>query len=232
MRKFLQECADKDTAITDSLIRTRALDVAKSLYIAEDKFKASSGWVENFKHRHGIRGGKWIHGTKNVSVLNNPNPGLTGTSASALSYHLPAPPSTNESPMRSNRYDSPEIDNGPQWSGSSHRVLSLSTGAPSLPSPLSSSSNGSMDDLHVDDGDKMQDHATGYLQPPPNMMYAALPDPRGPPSLAEAETAMNTLLHFLDTCPQQIVEQTERELLTTIKFALFQYGSGVPFSRR
>lgn len=32
----------------------------RNLYIVQDKFKASSGWVENFKHRHDIRkGGLW-----------------------------------------------------------------------------------------------------------------------------------------------------------------------------
>ena len=53
------------------MIRNKAREIAKSLRISEDKFKASSGWVENFKHRHGIRRGVW-HGDGKASKLNAP----------------------------------------------------------------------------------------------------------------------------------------------------------------
>jgi hypothetical protein len=45
--------------LSDHMIRSRAKEIARSLNIPEDKFKASSGWVENFKHRHNIRRGIW-----------------------------------------------------------------------------------------------------------------------------------------------------------------------------
>ncbi|KAJ3513379.1 hypothetical protein NMY22_g15055 [Coprinellus aureogranulatus] len=38
----------------------QVLLVAKQNDIGEDRFKASSGWIENFRHRHNIRSGKWI----------------------------------------------------------------------------------------------------------------------------------------------------------------------------
>lgn len=41
------------------MIRDQAKAVANSLGINSDKFKASPGWIENFKHRHGIRKGIW-----------------------------------------------------------------------------------------------------------------------------------------------------------------------------
>jgi hypothetical protein len=48
-------------SITDQMIRTQAKQYARELAIPEDKFKASSGWVENFKHRHNIRRGMWCN---------------------------------------------------------------------------------------------------------------------------------------------------------------------------
>lgn len=46
------------------MIRNKALEVMKELpYISDAekaKFKASSGWVENFKHRYNIRKGIWV----------------------------------------------------------------------------------------------------------------------------------------------------------------------------
>ncbi|KAJ7601017.1 hypothetical protein C8J56DRAFT_730370, partial [Mycena floridula] len=51
--------------LTDNVLRVKAKTVARDLRIPEDKFKASAGWVENFKHRHGIRGGAWIGDGKN-----------------------------------------------------------------------------------------------------------------------------------------------------------------------
>jgi hypothetical protein len=45
--------------LSDHNIRTRAKEIARNLQISEEKFKASSGWVENFKHRHNIKRGVW-----------------------------------------------------------------------------------------------------------------------------------------------------------------------------
>lgn len=43
--------------MSDIEIRTRAKEIAKERGIGEDKFKASAGWVENFKHRNNIKKG-------------------------------------------------------------------------------------------------------------------------------------------------------------------------------
>ncbi|KAJ8691331.1 hypothetical protein PTI98_010914 [Pleurotus ostreatus] len=56
---WLAEATASNTSLSDAMIRSKARDIARELNIGEDKFKASSGWVENFKHRNGIRGGKW-----------------------------------------------------------------------------------------------------------------------------------------------------------------------------
>ncbi|KAJ8587283.1 CenpB-DNA-bind-domain-containing protein [Rhizopogon salebrosus TDB-379] len=47
------------TLLSDNLIRTKAKETARNLQIPDERFKASSGWVENFKHRHNIRKGVW-----------------------------------------------------------------------------------------------------------------------------------------------------------------------------
>lgn len=42
------------------MIRQKARDTTRELGIGDDRFKASSGWIENFKQRHGIRKGIWL----------------------------------------------------------------------------------------------------------------------------------------------------------------------------
>lgn len=68
LAKWLYECRDKKVQLTDSVIRNKAKEVAKQLQIPEDKFKASSGWVENFKHRHGIRRGQFHGNGRNARL--------------------------------------------------------------------------------------------------------------------------------------------------------------------
>jgi hypothetical protein len=46
--------------LSDQLIRNKAREIARSMNIGDDKFKASSGWIENFKHRHNIKRGVWV----------------------------------------------------------------------------------------------------------------------------------------------------------------------------
>lgn len=58
---WLKNCDDNKTTITDAMIREKGKEIALQKNISEDKFKASAGWVENFKHRKGIRRGKWVY---------------------------------------------------------------------------------------------------------------------------------------------------------------------------
>jgi hypothetical protein len=64
--RWLHETREKRIILTDALIRNKARETAKNLDIPEEKFKASSGWVENFKHRHGIKRGVWQGDGKNI----------------------------------------------------------------------------------------------------------------------------------------------------------------------
>ncbi|KAF7346194.1 HTH CENPB-type domain-containing protein [Mycena sanguinolenta] len=78
MVKWLLQCRDTNTVLSDSMIRTKAKDIARALGIQEDRFKASSGWIENFKHRHGVRAGVWTgEGKKNVRAARAAGVGLT-----------------------------------------------------------------------------------------------------------------------------------------------------------
>lgn len=60
--RYLAKWHNGGTIITDQLIRTTALSIAKELGHSPDEFKASSGWLENFKHRYKIRRGEWLNG--------------------------------------------------------------------------------------------------------------------------------------------------------------------------
>lgn len=50
--------------MTDALIAARALELARARGYTEKEFKASPGWVENFKHRVGISKNRWHGRTK------------------------------------------------------------------------------------------------------------------------------------------------------------------------
>lgn len=61
MVPWLEKMTQARRAITDSSIRSKAREIANSLHIGDSQFKASSGWVDNFKRRHNIRKGVY-HG--------------------------------------------------------------------------------------------------------------------------------------------------------------------------
>ena len=46
-----------NATVSDIAIRTRAKEIAKKKGISEDKFKASVGWVENFKQSNKVKKG-------------------------------------------------------------------------------------------------------------------------------------------------------------------------------
>ncbi|KAJ4482231.1 hypothetical protein J3R30DRAFT_2144909 [Lentinula aciculospora] len=56
--------------LSDASLREKARDIARSHGITTEQFKASSGWVENFKNRHGIKNGFWGGYLRNVQGRN------------------------------------------------------------------------------------------------------------------------------------------------------------------
>ncbi|TFK28022.1 hypothetical protein FA15DRAFT_665790 [Coprinopsis marcescibilis] len=227
MRIFLQICVDKDVAITDALIRTRALQAAKALGIGEEKFKASSGWIENFKHRHAIKSGKWTTAVKSCTAATfNPNPGLNGTSYLPTSFNLHHPPQT----ASNDRYPSPDSDTSsddqaaPPAPSISDPARADYPGRLSLmPSSLSASSSS-------DSVNAMQTEGTAYIPQDP-LVYTGRSEHPPVPTLQEAESAIDTVIYFVNACGHELLEPNEREALTSIKCALFQFASGLPFDR-
>jgi hypothetical protein len=65
MIPWLQKMTRARQAITDSSIRAKAREIANTLEIGHAQFKASSGWVDNFKRRHNIRKGVY-HGAQSA----------------------------------------------------------------------------------------------------------------------------------------------------------------------
>ncbi|THV05240.1 hypothetical protein K435DRAFT_850126 [Dendrothele bispora CBS 962.96] len=65
--------------LTDTRLREKARAIAKDLEISEEKFKASSGWVDNFKHRHGIRNGDLVGDGRNIKMARALGQGLPVT---------------------------------------------------------------------------------------------------------------------------------------------------------
>lgn len=63
------DCKEKNIILTDSLIRNKAREIGLNLGFDEKRFKASSGWVENFKHRVGIRRGVWHGDGKKAKMI-------------------------------------------------------------------------------------------------------------------------------------------------------------------
>ncbi|TDL23134.1 hypothetical protein BD410DRAFT_169686 [Rickenella mellea] len=59
MLPWLAECKRNGALITDAMIKAKSKEIGKDIGIGPNQFKGSSGWIENFKHRHGIRKGVW-----------------------------------------------------------------------------------------------------------------------------------------------------------------------------
>ncbi|RPD62767.1 CenpB-DNA-bind-domain-containing protein [Lentinus tigrinus ALCF2SS1-6] len=61
LEEWVKLASKSGKTLTDSVLRQKAREFGDEMGYTADKFKASSGWLENFKHRHGIRRGVW-HG--------------------------------------------------------------------------------------------------------------------------------------------------------------------------
>lgn len=141
--------------LTDSVIRNKAKEVAKQLQIPEDKFKASSGWVENFKHRHGIRRGQFHGNGRNARLgrlhgvgVGDSTPHFGGLSSSIADYLVQNDLYTVEDTLRRSATPRPgnvsagAADSGGSPQGAGGGGTSTSSGSTtttaecSLPSPV------------------------------------------------------------------------------------------------
>lgn len=262
MRQWLQECTNNDTNISDLLIRTTALETAQKLHIPEERFKASSGWIENFKHRHEVRGGKWVKGEKIIAANRNDNPGALPSGPSAVpppnhSYNEPMgdlpshiSPDNEFIPRRSAESETPTHDQqmAPQnhWPEPTHDEMhhAATSNASAMmheAAPHQSPLAGQQVPTTQVNDDVYEHHhpvqeqivySNGVYDAGDRVIYTPMaPAPNPPPTMDEAEEAVNTLITFLDTVGSGIIQPHERQVLATIKCALFQAASGVPFDR-
>jgi hypothetical protein len=67
--KWVKECKENGTTITDTLIKAKARECAAEIGLPEGKFKASSGWIENFKVRNNLT--KRSQDDRDVSPVND-----------------------------------------------------------------------------------------------------------------------------------------------------------------
>ena len=285
MLNSLQEWSDRGDVITDQLIRERALSIAKSFHITSDKFKGSSGWVENFKHRHDIRRGEWLQANKMLPP--------DYTIHQSHSNTVPPTPVLMEYDQRVHTHGSDsQTSNKPSGSHEDQdqqrvhvRLLATPAHWPEamcndVPhSPLTSSSTvdpvlqaqGSSlasDPLSghslqdIQHSPEIQDHQPQSLhhhnqhhspqkhhnhqqhhhhhhnqQQHQAVVYSAYgqtlcgPGVSAPPTIAEAEQAINLLITFIDTDGRGIIKEDERQKLADIKSALFQAANGIPYER-
>ncbi|KAJ7459758.1 CenpB-DNA-bind-domain-containing protein [Mycena latifolia] len=236
MVKWLLECRDTNTVLSDSMIRNKAKDVARTLGIPEERFKASSGWIENFKHRHGVRAGVWTGDGRNVRAaraLGLGGPPITQDAPPLLSPLNPGfgneqqddgmmgdaePPELSPEPEDAHMDASRASELRPSW------LLQPAEPVPPAPPPHPHPSAPPSRQLAT----HPPQPTYGGAPPVYDVVYEA---PREETTLAEAEVAINKVIHFLDTQGHGIVQPRERNVLTTIKCALFQAASGIPYDR-
>lgn len=262
LEKWLEECTQKNLTISDNAIRAQAKEIAKALGILEEKFKASAGWVENFKTRHHIRGGVWqgreveIHGSRLLMegigdpILSPLNPAFNSR-AENCDLHISSPAHDDDMDSQRSmvqeerdrlRINEQHIPASPSINGQSSWV-DHGNGIPPAP-PLSHSS---MSLHHQSDQPQSipQSEPVTHIHSHPNtdhpvhheqyaeqtVYYPGSTDPAPLPTLAEAETAINTVITYLDTARRDLLLPEERQTLATIRYALFQEVNQIPFDR-
>ncbi|KAF5382521.1 hypothetical protein D9615_002955 [Tricholomella constricta] len=258
LEKWLEDCTQKKTPITDNSIRARAKETARRLHIAEEKFKASSGWVENFKSRHNIRGGAWlgheqattarilVDGSRD-SVLSPLNPAFTGRTddcdINATSPHHDDDMDSQGSPGTEDQ-ECPPAGEHHMSVPQSMRVQTAWADHSNGVSPTQPMSQSPLSAQHAIEPspavhDRLSSHApesehavqqTQYI----NQAVYYHPDPPAPaalPTMEDAEAAMNTLITFIDTARRDLLLPEERRTLNTIRYALFQEANNIPFDR-
>ncbi|EGN92137.1 hypothetical protein SERLA73DRAFT_99702, partial [Serpula lacrymans var. lacrymans S7.3] len=277
--QWLVEVKQKNVLLTDTLIRSKAKETARNLQIPDERFKASSGWVENFKHRHGIRKGVWFGdgksargnramglGTSADGVLSPLNPAFEGHSE-LVDDRDSVPPSdvVNGYDIDIESEDSPDGENNlpnhselqasslvtlqPAWPSHQEVPIIADTsltghGHDSIPEASLVQSH-HITEAHIsanedvgasnaqpvmqvsshDDAAASYNDSLAMYQPVPPITSGSAPD------ISEAEDAINKVIMFVDSQPQNLLTPDERDALTQIKYALFQTASGVPFTR-
>ncbi|KAI0357418.1 CenpB-DNA-bind-domain-containing protein [Trametes cingulata] len=127
LAEWVKTVSKNGTVLSDALLRQRAREIGDSQGYTPDKFKASSGWLENFKHRHGIRRGMWTGtGTNDIKArayAEDFKPPEPEEDCPPGPFNRPASP-LEEGPSHS-EYNMGLDENGQQSSSSHHGVQAM-----------------------------------------------------------------------------------------------------------
>lgn len=142
MTPWLEKMTKLNRPITDSSIRMKAREVAHSLHIDHSQFKASSGWVDNFKRRHNIRKGVYRGARTDEETMRAHHRGLPRSQPTADTLH-----SDELTDLRMAELSESSSSHGPSRIGS-ERVASRQPGEDEDSKPASSnSSRGPCDEI-------------------------------------------------------------------------------------
>ncbi|KII87006.1 hypothetical protein PLICRDRAFT_62770, partial [Plicaturopsis crispa FD-325 SS-3] len=279
--------------LSDAVIRQKGKDIAKNIGLETDKFKASSGWVENFKTRQGIKRGVWHGGGKTLrmaramgvgalpreenrdpaAVLSPLNPAFESSRTDGASTSMPPPPLDAldaDEGLESEDDDTPDTDmshqddtapdHRPPPSSSLSRHTDWHARSVDTPDAMNVSSSASTDNAAMHDSQTPYDsqphhhdasnmHLESMTMPAhhqtdlaaqqavsytaPLEIYALAPPitSSGVPDMPEVEDSINKVIAFVDSQPEGFLTWEERELLASVKNAIFQAASGVPYIR-
>lgn len=261
MVKILRDCTEKKFAMSDKFLGDKALEIASKLGITEDRFKASSGWIDNFKSRHGVSGNVW-HGYKAFEAK---KPQASSPSPSKFPSFILSPVSKAKKPEddmdvsstnNSSGSQNDELDSDdqvysrrPRYSGDvRYRDWHPRNDLPSIQQAIMQSSlqDPSPTSSHFSPSQYQRERPLTYesqysgpaTYSSTSYQNSVTYDPsfsseseEALPSLSEAEDALNKVLLYLDTKGRDMIGAADRNVLHNLKCTMFQAGSGIPFNR-
>ncbi|OJT08070.1 hypothetical protein TRAPUB_1005 [Trametes pubescens] len=258
LAEWVKTVSKDGVVLSDALLRGRAREIGDGLGYTHDKFKASSGWLENFKHRHGIKRGVWTG--SGTAILK--------ARAYAMDFRPPVLEDCPPGPFR--RIDKPEDVPGPSHTGydmggsaqQSPQVMHPSASLNVQPSwsptnELASNDHASTSSLMYPSGDQStysvasenQQPAAGGAMPAEPLSISVGPEEDGDgdqvyvvpvmpeilegedvPDDAEAEKAIDRVLTYVRANHGELeLGDTGFQLLLELKYRLFTKATGQPF---
>ncbi|KAI0338931.1 hypothetical protein BDW22DRAFT_1432143 [Trametopsis cervina] len=255
MTEWARECAFKNTLITDASIHEQGLRFAKTQGWPEGKFKASAGWVENFKSRNGIKKGIWrgskfggrsviLDDTYRVVARTSPLPEPTPEELqmmAAVSNHPPAPMQQVEESDHTRL----QVRRHPVWQSPDQSGVATSHYMPPAtemhPAHGLSQYPAVATDHHTADAlvSPEASHGSNYVgheheggQPMPYMNVVApryRPNVPPDPTDDDIENAIDTVkAYFDDSSRRELLSDPEYNVLLRIKKIIFCTVGGLP----
>ncbi|KAH6877390.1 hypothetical protein BKA70DRAFT_1448176 [Coprinopsis sp. MPI-PUGE-AT-0042] len=224
----------------------------RTLRFALEAAKYSGVPWENFKHRHENRGSKWTVGIKNVPVVDNrENPGIYGGPKDVVIplNHQTIEGDSSDSPKRSSRHASPEPDAPSDAANGDHpyhrsRDTSKHMGGHQQSSPDRAKQHRQADyrrlgmsHLPTGDGSGEAENLIYLPEAYPSADhqvddYSQLAGQRGPPTIRDAEQAVEFLMTFLDNALEKLIPRVvtlqERDILRHMKLSSAGQRSACP----